>query len=275
MRGYLLAVLSSVVVADFVTPKNPEEGLTDEIVIKTRTEPFVFEHEASTREAHHLYPSGVTKSHYGSPVFTLETGEAWFSLPDVTTLKMPEPGVPYAVIAVQYDIIDVATKKSIPLSEMYSHHWLVYDKLVGSDGFNVGCGGPDSWVSNIYGAGGEMRGVHYVYPEGFGHIIPGNRHWSANMHFIRTEDLDTKAFNGDLGAATKSCIECEYQPGKGASCVPGLGGSGIFGGGPGAGGGPGGGPNVGSSPADLNGGSGGTPTTNGAGGGGGGRLFGG
>merc|ERR1712118_87524 len=49
------------------------------------------------------------------------------------------------------------------------------------------------------------------------------------MHFIRTEDLDTKAFNGDLGAATKSCIECEYQPGKGASCIPGLGGSGIFG----------------------------------------------
>jgi len=228
MRGYFFALLCSVAVADFVVPKSPENS-DDEIVIKTRTEPFVFEHEASTFEEHHLYPSGVTKSHYVSPTFTLETGEAWFSLPDVTTLKMPQPGKPYAVIAVQYDIVEKGTKRSVPLNEMYSHHWLVYDRLVGSDGFNVGCGGPDTWVSNIYGAGGEMRGVHYVYPEGFGHVIPGNRHWSANMHFIRTEDLSTKGFDGSIGAATKSCIECEYAPGKGASCVPGLGGSGIFG----------------------------------------------
>ena len=40
------------------------------------------------------------------------------------------------------------------------------------------------------------------------------------------------------------------------------GGLGISGGGPGAGGGFGGGPNVGSSPADLKAGRGGTPTTN-------------
>jgi len=226
MRGYVFALLCGATVADFVVPRSPEHS-EDQIVIKTRKEPFVFEHEASSHEEHHLYPSGVTKSHYVSPTFTLETGEAWFSLPDVTTLKMPQPGKPYAVVAVQYDIVEKGTKRSVPLSEMYSHHWLVYDRLVGSDGFNVGCGGPDTWVSNIYGAGGEMRGVHYVYPEGFGHVIPGNRHWSANMHFIRTEDLSTKGFTSS-GAATKSCIECEYAPGKGVSCVPGLGGAGIL-----------------------------------------------
>jgi hypothetical protein len=74
-----------------------------------------------------------------------------------------------------------------------------------------------------------MRGVHYEYPEGFGHVIPGNRHWSANIHFIRTEDLNAHKYNGSVGAATKACIECEYALGKGISCIPGLGGFGIFG----------------------------------------------
>jgi hypothetical protein len=177
----------------------------------------------------HPLHRNTTKSFYKSPTIKLMTGEAWFTLPDVSTLKMPQPGKPYAIIAMQYDVVDAHTGKSVPLSEMYSHHWLVYDGPGTSGGFNIGCGGTNTWVSNIYGAGGEMRGVHYVYPEGFGHIIPGNRHWSANMHFIRTEDLSAKHHHGSIGAATKSCIECEYGFGKGASCIPGLGGFGIFG----------------------------------------------
>jgi hypothetical protein len=227
MRGYLFALLCCAAVADFVVPKNPENS-DDQIVIKTRNEPFVVEHAASTHEEHHLYPSGVTKSQYVSPTFTLKTGEAWFSLPDVTTLKMPQPGKPYAIIAAQYDIVDRDTKKSVPLNEMYSHHWLVYDRLVGSDGFNVGCGGYNTWVCNIYGAGGELRGIMYIEPEGYGHVIPGNRHWSANMHFIRTEDLSAKDYSSE-GAAIKACIECDYHSGKGITCVPGLDGAGIFG----------------------------------------------
>jgi hypothetical protein len=226
MRGYLFALLCGATVADMVVPKNRDSN--EQIVVKTRSEPFVFEHVESTPVVHPLYRN-TTKSFYSSPVITLKTGEAWFSLPDVSVLKMPQPGKPYAIIAVKYDIVEAGSGRSVPLSEMYSHHWLVYDRLVGSDGFNVGCGGPDTWVSNIYGAGGEMRGVHYVYPEGFGHVIPGNRHWSANMHFIRTEDLNAKKYKGSAGAATKACIECDYALGKGVSCVPGLGGFGIFG----------------------------------------------
>lgn len=74
-----------------------------------------------------------------------------------------------------------------------------------------------------------MRGVPYIYPEGYGNIIPGNKHWSANIHFIRTADLNAEHYGGSVAAATKACIECEYARGKGISCVPGLKGFGIFG----------------------------------------------
>jgi hypothetical protein len=228
MQCLLVALLWSFAFADWVVPANPHSNSNEQIVIKTRKEPFVFEHVQSTSVSHPVFRH-TTESFYSSPVIELETGEAWFSLPDVTVLKMPQPGVPYAIIAAKYDIVNAHTGMSVPLSELYSHHWLVYDRWIGSDGFNIGCGGIHSWVSNIFGAGGEMRGIHYAFPEGFGHIIPGNRHWSANMHFIRTEDLSTDAYHGSIGHATKACIECDYAEGKGKSCVPGLDGSAIFG----------------------------------------------
>eukprot|EP01062_Namystynia_karyoxenos_P005684 TRINITY_DN1196_c0_g1_i13.p2 TRINITY_DN1196_c0_g1~~TRINITY_DN1196_c0_g1_i13.p2 ORF type:complete len:494 (+),score=194.52 TRINITY_DN1196_c0_g1_i13:80-1483(+) len=194
--------------------------------VKTQKELFHFHHHSHERVPHHLYEN-VTKSHYLSPAITLKTGEAWFSLPDVTVMPMPHSDGDLAILAVEYDIVDSAGR-SVPLSEMYSHHWLVYDKLVGSNGYNLGCGGQNTWVSNVYGAGGEMRGIKYVYSDGFGYITPGNAFWSANIHFIRTEDLSAAKFNGSHGEALKSCIECGYVPGKALECIPGLSGEGIF-----------------------------------------------
>ena len=66
---------------------------------------------------------------------------------------------------------------------LYSHHWLVYDKLIGGNGYDMGCGGHDNFVSNVYGAGGEMRGIDYAYPDGYGYISKsGKQHWSANIY---------------------------------------------------------------------------------------------
>lgn len=209
MRFYLAASYLSAALADWVVPAFPNSNSNETVSIKTRKEPFVFEHVESNTINHARFGNTV-ESFYSSPVFELTTGEAWFSLPDVTVLKMPEPGVPYAVIAAKYDVVDASSGRSVPLSELYSHHWLVYDRLIGGDGFNIECGGTGTWVSNIFGAGGEMRGIPYVYPDGFGFVIPGNRHWSANIHFIRTQDLDTEQYGGSLGNATKACIECEY-----------------------------------------------------------------
>jgi hypothetical protein len=150
MRGYLFALLCGATVADMVVQKNRDSN--EQIVVKTHNEPFVFEHVESTPVVHPLYRN-TTKSFYSSPVITLKTGEAWFSLPDVSVLKMPQPGKPYAIIAVKYDIVEAGSGRSVPLSEMYSHHWLVYDRLVGSDGFNVGCGGPDTCQQHLWRRG--------------------------------------------------------------------------------------------------------------------------
>jgi len=201
--------------------KDRETG--KEVSVKTRNKPFTAEHVYTVPIG-----NGALQSQYKSQDIKLYKGEAWFTLPDVTRLPMPAPTDPWALLGIQFDIVEAATGKPAPLSELYSHHWLVYDKLVGSSGFNIGCGGEDTFISNVFGAGGEMRGINYFVPPGHGKIYQGKRYWSANIHFIRTEDLSTKAFNGSYGAAVKSCTECEYQPLRAVSCVPGLGGTAIF-----------------------------------------------
>jgi len=221
MQTLILILGCSFVAGDFVA-KDRDTG--KEVSVRTRNELFTAEHVFTVPTG-----DGAFISQYKSQDIKLITGEAWFSLPDVTRLPMPAPGVPWAVLGGNFDIVEASTGLSVPLSDMYSHHWLVYDKLVGSSGFDIGCGGENTFVSNVFGAGGEMRGIHYIYPPGHGKIYPGNRHFSANLHFIRTEDLSTKNFNGSLGAATKSCIECDYTFGKAPTCVPGLGGVAIFG----------------------------------------------
>jgi len=224
MCVWILVLLCTSVVANIVTTRH-DTGET--LVVKTRDKPFTATHVSDVQVEHALY-SDVIVSHYKSQDIKLMTGEAWFTLPDVTKLPMPEPGVPFGIVGVQFDIVDASTGLPVPLSDMYSHHWLIYDQTIGSSGFNIGCGGEDTFVSNVFGAGGEMRGVRYVIPDGFGRIYTENRRWSANMHFIRTEDLSSKHFGGSLGMATKNCIECDYAPGKAIECVPGLGGTAIF-----------------------------------------------
>jgi len=221
MRFVALALLCAPGAADFVANGN--------VVVKTRNDPFTAYHMQTTQVEHPIYDDVVVES-FKSQKIELMAGEAWFTLPDVTKLPMPMPGTPYAILSASYDIVHSDTGVPAPLSEMYSHHWLVYDRLLGSSGFNIGCGGENSFVSNVYGAGGEMRGISYDHPPGHGQIYPGNssNYWSANMHFIRTEDLSTTKFNGSYGAALKSCIECEYEAGKSLTCVPGLDQTAIF-----------------------------------------------
>jgi len=224
MRSFLTITLCASVTADFVTTRR-DTGET--LSIKTRKDPFTAYHVSDSHLDHSIYDDVIVSS-YKSQDIKLMTGEAWFTLPDVSKFPMPEPGVPWAVIDAKYDIVEASTGLPVPLSDMYSHHWLIYDKLVGGSGFDIGCGGPDTFVSNVFGAGGEMRGVRYNFPLGYGKIYSEKTHWSANMHFIRTEGLDAKHFNDSHGAATKSCIECDYAPGKALPCVPGLAGTAIF-----------------------------------------------
>ncbi len=224
MRSLTLALLCASATADFEV-KGP---IGEKIVVKTRKDPFTYHHVSTTPVQHPLYDDVVVEFFKSDPILLMK-GEAWFTLPDVHRLPMPSPGVPYGLLKASYDIVHSDTGLPAALSEMYSHHWLVYDKLVGSSGFNIGCGGQNTFVSNVYGAGGEMRGISYDYPPGHGKIYPGdaNTYWSGNVHFIRTEDLKQK--NGEsYGAALKRCIECNYEFGRAPECVPGLGTVAIF-----------------------------------------------
>eukprot|EP00666_Eupelagonemidae_sp_cell4sb_P002247 gene2247-22890_t len=78
-------------------------------------ERFEFQPFAEEKVAHPRY-GDLTKSTYLSPPMKLMTGEAWFSLPTVTVMPMPAPGVTYAITGVTYDIVD-ETHRSIPLNE--------------------------------------------------------------------------------------------------------------------------------------------------------------
>merc|ERR1711924_161461 len=130
MRSLSLALLCASAHADFVTTAR-DTG--EEIVVKTRTDPFTAYHVSTSPVEHPLYDDAVVASYYSDDI-SLMKGEAWFTLPDVNRLPMPNPGVPWAVLAAKYDIVHSDTGVPVPLSEMYSHHWLVYDQLVGSTG---------------------------------------------------------------------------------------------------------------------------------------------
>lgn len=227
MLSRLLVLLVASASADFEVPAD-QSGDGKAVHVKTNSDPFLWQTGQDTPVKHPLYRNTTTTVYYSHPV-EIQKGGAIFTLPVVTTIPMPDPGVPFAIVEMHYDIVD-ENKQSVPLSELYMHHWLVYDTLTEGTGWNIGCGGEHTFVSNIYGAGAEMRGLRYAYPPGYGYVSKaGLQWWSANLHFIRTEDLNTDYYNGSHGAAVKACIECEYAPNKSASCRPGLDGTGIFG----------------------------------------------
>merc|ERR1712070_438353 len=107
MRSLALVLGCTVVAGDFVA-KERESGR--EVHIPTRNNPFTAEHVSTTDLG-----NGVFQSQYKSQDIKLYTGEAWFTLPDVTGLPMPSPGGSWALLASNYDIVDASTNKSAPL----------------------------------------------------------------------------------------------------------------------------------------------------------------
>jgi hypothetical protein len=184
-------------------------------------QPFHFQHQ-KTEEVPHKWYGAVQKSSYRSPPINLMNGESWFTLPDVNRMPFPKPGKKYAVVNMVADIVTEDGRRP-PTSEMYGHHWLLYDQVGTGSGDNLGCGGSGTFVSNIFGAGAELRGVNYDYPNGYGYFSSeGESFFSANLHFINTIDLSAQHFQGEAnpdGSALKACIECNWSPGNtGIAC---------------------------------------------------------
>jgi len=94
---------------------------------------------------------------------------------------------------------------------VYNHHWLVFD---GKGNAGV-C---DNYLQYKFGVGAESRNSPVHYAEGYGLVLDGTEKWGANIHLLRTVDLD----GGSLGV--KHCIECHWAEQKG--CKPEM--SGTF-----------------------------------------------
>ena len=109
-----------------------------------------------------------------SPPITLEPGQVANTGAKNTPLDWFEG--PGAVRYFSADVVD-ATNQSVPLSEIYVHHWLVYKNYDGTKGDNGGpCQKKLGGTSQTFGIGAELRGTEYS--------LPAPRHAARNARSI-------------------------------------------------------------------------------------------
>jgi len=152
----------------------------------------------------------VIRSEFLSPAFKLKTGGAHFTLNPLYHVPMPKGD--YVILNQTWDIVGGDGTKSVPLTQMYDHHWLIGGH--GAYPLEM-CEGDYFW-----GGGAEYRKLDYSMPDGYGIArVSAKGNCGANLHFINTEDLAVqwKGFNdpdGNHGAALKLACECGYEPGR-------------------------------------------------------------
>jgi hypothetical protein len=143
---------------------------------------------------------------YRSDPMALSAGQVRFTDKDSFLLKFPQENE-YAITKFHAEVTD-EQNNSVPLDEVYNHHWLVFN----SQGNRGVCGG---FLQYIFGVGQESRGTPVVFPDGSGYRALGSLEWTANIHLLRTEGLRVDT---NKSQALKDCIECGYAPGK--DCWP-------------------------------------------------------
>merc|ERR1712216_633902 len=112
-----------------------------------------------------------------SKAIPLAPGQMVYTQPQKTPITMPTGK--YALTSFRGEIVD-SENKSVPLSEVYDHHWIVMDRYHR----NKLCG-PDY----VFGIGAESRNTPVHFPEGYGYIIEDNDVWGGNLHLLHTKDL--------------------------------------------------------------------------------------
>lgn len=142
---------------------------------------------------------------YKSSAFPLKPGQVVFTDYNHTKIKMfsVPAGSKVAIQALRAEVVDDANI-SVPLDEVYNHHWLFFDLTQPNAGF---CGG---YLSYLFGVGAESRLTPTTFPSPYV-IATSQQLWGANIHLMRTVGLDPQY-------GTKGCIECLYAPNKG--CTP-------------------------------------------------------
>ena len=142
----------------------------------------------------------IQQQTYRSPPMRLGEGEVVFTDPKRTPLTMPKGNI--AITSFHAEVVD-EEGRSVPLSEVYNHHWLVFN---GKGNAGV-CGG---YLSYVFGVGAESRGTTTTYPHPYALVLKGDEKWGANIHLLRTVNIKN----------IKNCIECGYTPEK--PCPPEL-----------------------------------------------------
>eukprot|EP00005_Dracoamoeba_jomungandri_P000086 CAMPEP_0174251646 /NCGR_PEP_ID=MMETSP0439-20130205/1393_1 /TAXON_ID=0 /ORGANISM="Stereomyxa ramosa, Strain Chinc5" /LENGTH=567 /DNA_ID=CAMNT_0015332007 /DNA_START=11 /DNA_END=1714 /DNA_ORIENTATION=- len=86
-----------------------------------------------------------------------------------------------------------ADGNDVPLSELYVHHWLIYNNNEETQNKGLCVNLP-----NIWGIGAELVHTQYDYPDPYAIVTEGNEVWTTNLHFIRTTNVPD----------VQMCIEC-------------------------------------------------------------------
>lgn len=154
---------------------------------------FTFsQHEAPVR-----LPNGEFQAVYYSQKFDLRPGGVVFTNPESTVIEMPK-GDNY-ISSVSAEFVYADTRDPVPLDEVYLHHWIFLNSNHPNDGV---CGG---YLKYIFGVGAETRSTPYDFPhfQGnvYGWISKPEDIWTANIHAMRTENMDPKW-------GLQKCIEC-------------------------------------------------------------------
>jgi hypothetical protein len=156
---------------------------------------------ASAGTAGAATPLVTERATYRSPGMRLAPGEVVFTDPNNTPLKMPAGKV--GILSFDAQVVD-RNGTPVLLSEVYLHHWLIFDGF-GNSGV---CGG---YLGYKFGVGAESRNTKTAFPEGYALKTTGTERWGANIHMLRTDDVPD----------VKSCIECHCASGGGNfACCP-------------------------------------------------------
>ena len=105
---------------------------------------------------------------YRSPPMPLQPGEVVFTNPRRTPLNMPTGNI--AITSFHAEVVD-EEGTSTPLSEVYNHHWLVFN---GKGNAGV-CKG---YLDYVFGVGAESRGTTTNFPYPYGMVLSGTESWA-------------------------------------------------------------------------------------------------
>eukprot|EP00939_MAST-03C_sp_MAST-3C-sp1_P004117 g4117.t1 len=148
----------------------------------------------------------VTDTYYTDPL-TLKNGHMIYTQMENTPVTMPTGS--YALTGFFGEIVDAENNVSVPLSTLYTHHWIfqndVHENKLCPDGPNY-----------VFGIGAESRLSPVEFPDGWGLHVSGKPYWGANLHLLHTEGLA----GDNPHKAAKMCNECYYAPTKGDECTP-------------------------------------------------------